>query len=390
MPKRGENITKRKDGRWEARVIYGRGEDGKALYRYFYGKTYSEAKEKKQNFLLKENLKQRRRGESAVLFDHVLTDFLIHEKYCVKASTYSRYTGIVNGHLRPFFGDMPITSITGKTVETFINEKIEDGRLDGKGGLSPKRVRDILSVFTLVMGYARKQETDVIGEISFAKPRQIKKDVEIFSPEEEKLLISYLQKAGKAQHFGVLLSLFTGMRIGELCALRWGNIDLDEGIIHVGGTLLRISNTDGGDRKTRLLLDTPKTTSSERDIPIPKGLIPELRRYQRGREETDFFLTESEKPLEPSNYYMKYSRWLTAAGIVHHSFHSLRHTFATRCIENGFDAKSLSEILGHAGVKITLERYVHSSMELKRQNMDRLPIYLNTEEKKEVRRTKKK
>ncbi|MBQ7309766.1 MAG: site-specific integrase [Clostridia bacterium] len=390
MAKRGENITKRKDGRWEARVIYGRREDGKALYRYFYGRTYSEAKEKRQKFLLKENIKPRRNKESAALFDNILTDFLLREKYCVKESTYTRYTGIVNGHLRPFFGEMMASDITGKVVEAFINEKIEKGRLDGKGGLSPKRVRDILSVLTLALKYAREQNVDMVGDISFSKPRQNKKDVEIFSHEEEKILVSFMRQEKSVQHFGVLLSLFTGMRIGEICALRWGAIDLQNAIIHVGGTLLRIPDTGGGEAKTKILLDTPKTASSERDIPIPYGLIPELREYRRGHLDEDYFLTGNAHPLEPSNLYVKYRRWLGMAGIAHHSFHALRHTFATRCIENGFDAKSLSEILGHAGVKITLDRYVHSSMELKRQNMERLPIYLETDEKRSKERAKKK
>ncbi len=376
MAKRGENITKRKDGRWEARVIADRTAEGKAIYRSFYGKTYREAKEKRRLFLQETNIPSKnKRGK--VLFHEVLSDFLVHEKYCVKESTYARYIAIVNGHLRPFFGNVPLSEISGRMIEAFSNEKIENGRLDGKGGLSSKRVRDILSVLSLVLRYAGRQDLDMAKDIYFSKPKQYKKEIAVFTKEEEMQLISFLREEENVQKFGVLLSLFTGMRIGELCALKWENIDLSTGTIHVCGTLLRIPNTErDGSTKTKLIEDKPKTLSSERDIPIPRALIPEFSSYQKGDQGDIYFLTGTTSPIEPNNYYMKYRRWLTHAGVAHHSFHTLRHTFATRCIENGFDAKSLSEILGHADVKITLDRYVHSSMELKRQNMDRLPVYM--------------
>lgn len=321
---------------------------------------------------------QKNSCQQQIYFDSVLTEFLLQKKYCVKESTYCRYVSIVEGHLRPYFGRMAIQEISSRTVELFVQEKMERGRRDGKGGLSPKRVRDILSVLKLALKYAREHNYNIDKDISFTKPKLNKQDVEIFSIEEEKILISFLREKKDVRRFGVLLSLFMGMRIGELCALQWKNIDLDDAIIHVEGTLLRIPNiVEGSKTKTKILLDKPKTISSARDIPIPQGLLSEFKEYRKGNQENNYLLTGLSRPIEPGNYYGQYCRWLRAAGITHHSFHALRHTFATRSIENGFDAKSLSEILGHADVKITLERYVHSSIDLKRKNMNSLPLYID-------------
>ena len=172
---------------------------------------------------------------------------------------------------------------------------------------------------------------------------------------------------------GVLLTLYTGLRIGELCALRFCDIDLEEGLLEVNGTMLRIRETrPNGPARTRLLIDVPKTRSSKRKIPLSQFFVTEISALRRraGRA-TDYLLTASEQFIEPRNYYERYQRMLREAGLPSHSFHALRHTFATRCIENGLDPKSVSELLGHANVRITLERYVHPSLEGKRKFLER-------------------
>ena len=376
MSKRGENITKRKDGRWEARVIRGYDCSGKALYHYIYGKTYSEAKNKKNEYLAGQ-LKKTNKNDH-VLFSSVLSDFLIYQQNKVKTSTLARYRDIINLHIMPTFGNMQIREMNSQMIELFTNQKIENGRLDGNGGLSPKRVRDILSVIKLVFAYA--QDQGYISQIiKFSMPRLDKPHVEIFSKDDEMRLISYSISNLEPSKCGVIISLCTGIRIGELCALQWSDIDTESNIITINKTLQRIPNLKTNN-KTKVIIESPKSKASERQIPIPALLHEQLESIKPQTNSPNYYvLTSSEKYIEPSNYYVKYQHWLNECGIENHSFHALRHTFATRAIECGMDVKSLSEILGHSDVKVTLARYVHPSMEQKSINMEKMNVYIRSQ-----------
>ena len=356
MSKRGENITKRKDGRWEARVIRGYDCNGKALYHYIYGRTYSEAKSKKNEYLVGQ-LKKTNKND-LVLFSSILSDFLIYQQNKVKTSTLARYRDIINLHIMPAFGNMQIRELNSQMIELFANTKIENGRLDGNGGLSPKRVRDILSVIKLVFAYA--QDQGYISQIvKFSMPRIDKPHVEIFSKDDEMRLISYFMNNKKKKKCGVIISLCTGIRIGELCALQWSDVDTESNIITINKTLQRIPDLKANN-KTKVIIESPKSKASERQIPIPALLHEQLESIKPQTNSPNYYvLTSNEKYIEPSNYYVKYQHWLNECGIENHSFHALRHTFATRAIECGMDVKSLSEILGHSDVKVTLARYVH-------------------------------
>lgn len=160
----------------------------------------------------------------------------------------------------------------------------------------------------------------------------------------------------------------------EICALRWEDFDLENGLLHVKRSIQRIPNPDAADNafaaKTKIIINDPKTNSSVRNIPIPAVFLPLFCQY---RKNADFYvLTGNDSYLEPKGYYRKYKQIMKKCGLGQFNYHALRHTFATRCIENDFDVKSLSEILGHANVSTTLQRYVHPSLRLKRQHMDRL------------------
>lgn len=376
MPRKGENITKRKDGRWEARVLKGYDLKGRAVYKSLYAHSYSEAKEKKAEYMTLFNLGKVNKTVNKS-FDSVLSLFLQYKKHQVKESTYACYTNIINNHIRPVLGHVKIHSIDSTTIEQFADEKLNNGKKGREGGLSKKTVRDILTVLSLILKYANTLGIMNTDQLHYSMPKLENKEIEIFSPEEEAAITNFAISSNSSVKFGVCLALYTGMRIGELCALQWKNIDLDNSLIFVKSTLMRISNTDkNGCTKTKIIIDSPKTSAGKRVIPIPSFLLSELHElYGTGKDGEAFFLTGTAKYLEPSNYYVKYRKWLREIKLADHSFHTLRHTFATRCIESGFDIKTLSEILGHADVNITLNKYVHSSIDLKRTNMEKLYIF---------------
>ena len=374
MSKKGENINKRKDGRWEARVIKGYDCNGRALYKYLYGRSYSEAKEKKMQFLISKQ--NDRKTADNILYRSVLEDFMLYLKNKSKESTFARYEAIIQDHIIPKLGELKVIEITSPVIESFTREKLQSGGLNKSGGLSPKRVCDILSVLKLSLNYAEERGFSV-NRLKISFPRVEQPSVEILSASEEAQITSYVLNSGEKQKFGVVLSLYTGIRIGELCALTWKDIDLDNQTITINKTLQRIADQERKG-KTKIIIDSPKTKASDRCIPFPTALMPYLISCKEGSESSNsYVLTGIAKYIEPSNYYVKYQKWLRESGIAKHSFHALRHTFATRCIENGFDPKVLSEILGHSDVKITLSRYVHPSMEFKRVNMEKLSEVLN-------------
>ncbi len=373
MSKKGENITKRKDGRWEARILKGYRQDGKAVYKSLYAYSYSEIKAKKREYITLSSLGQESQNEKQT-FDQILSLFLEYKRYQVKQSTFACYSNIIEKHIRPILGRLKIKNIDSPIIQTFIEDKLNTGRINACGGLSRKSVKDIITVLSLVLKYANKLGLMHINNLHYSLPKIEKSEVEIFTAEEEKSLICFSVTGHNSQKFGVCLALYTGLRIGELCALQWKNIDLINSLIFIKSTLMRITNTQKNkNTKTKIIIDSPKTTAGNRVIPIPSFLLPVLRKlYGSGKSGEEYLLTGTKKYIEPSNYYLKYQKWLKEMCLSGRSFHALRHTFATRCVESGFDIKTLSEVLGHADVNITLNRYVHSSLELKRTNMEKL------------------
>ena len=294
------------------------------------------------------------------------------KKSSVKPSTYANYAAIVQNHLLPAMGDLPAERLTTALVDEYVAQNLEDPQ-EGRAGLSAKTISDHLAVLKLIADYAREMGLLPDTVIRFHRPRLHAPAIDILPPEEQAKLESHLLTRLDSYALGVLLTLYTGLRIGELCALRFCDIDLEEGLLEVNATMLRIRETrPNSPARTRLLIDVPKTRSSKRKIPLSQFFVTEISALRRrAGHATDFLLTASEQFIEPRNYYERYQRMLRKAGLPPHSFHALRHTFATRCIENGLDPKSVSELLGHANVRITLERYVHPSLEGKRKFLER-------------------
>ena len=216
-------------------------------------------------------------------------------------------------------------------------------------------------------------------QYEITKPSVPRKEIEVLTEEEQVKLVKYIKAniRNEIKGVGILLSLYAGTRLGEICALRWKDLRLDIGIINITKTMQRVKNTDKeADTKTKIVIDTPKTQNSIRQIPIPDFLLTELKIWSERYPENAYILTgDTEKYIEPRSYQNSFKRYLKQTGIRNINFHALRHTFATRAIEQKVDAKSLSDILGHATVKFTLERYVHPSFTQKKQNIEKLEIF---------------
>lgn len=378
MARHGENIRKRKDGRWEARVICGYTEDGRAKYKYIYRKTYTEAKEAKNQMIahkLTDHTGSKNSVETQTSFGDLLADWLHFIRRDIKESTYSRYKTMIDKQIKPELGEISLCDLSSEDIDRFTVKKLEEGNLKKAGGLSPKTVTGFLSVIRLALDYGTERGYHCPEHIVIRNPRQSMPKIQVLTCEEQQKLEQVLLTENSTIDFGILLSLYLGLRIGEVCALRWEDLDMENGLLCVKRSMQRIPNLDfeknsNDKNKTKIIIDNPKTNASARNIPIPAALLPIVKQH---RTNPDFYvLTGSSFYLEPKGYYRKYKQIMKKCGLEQFNYHALRHTFATRCVENDFDIKSLSEILGHANVSTTLQRYVHPSVSLKRQHMDRL------------------
>lgn len=384
MPKRGENIYKRKDGRWEGRYVKSYDASGKIKRGYVYGKTYSEVKEKlllakskNYNAIPPDNLKP-------VFYKDILYMWLKSKRISVKESTYVRYSHIVERHIIPEIGEYAADKLSASVIETLIESKLREGRLDKNGGLSPKTVSDMLTIIKSSVEYAEYSGfiTNCNLKRIFIKKKE--NDIRVFSEKEQKALTSVLLDKTDLFKLGVLICLYTGIRIGELSALRWENICIEEKTLKVRMTMQRIQNKeaiDGEEKrhdpnscKTKVVITEPKSKSSVRDIPIPDFLLELIEKLENNNQNAFFLSGDSINFIEPRTMQNHFKKYVKQSGIEHANFHALRHTFATRCIEVGFEIKSLSEILGHSSVNITLNKYVHSSFTLKAINMNKLTL----------------
>ena len=374
MSRKGENIYKRKDGRWEGRYIQSYGGCGKAKYGYVYARTYNEAKQlliDKKASNASPNIAEH---PSSIKYEDLLDEWLQFSRINVKESTYAHYFHLINTHIKPSLGKYPVSKISTQLVEAYIDSQMKHGRLDGKGGLSAKTTSDILAIIKSSFEYAGYHDIHVICNLSKLGIKQQKKGIRVLTIKEQAALISVLTEEMDLFKFGTLFALYTGIRIGELCALQWENISLDNATLKIQQTLQRIQDTNkGASTKTKIVITTPKSKCSVRDIPIPMFLV-EMARQFSNNPKAYILSGDKSKYVEPRTMQNHFKQYVEACGIEDANFHALRHTFATRCIELGFEIKSLSEILGHANVNITLNRYVHSSFDLKCANMNKLSL----------------
>lgn len=370
MPRRGENIRKRKDGRWEARYPNGVNEKGVTKYTSIYGNTYREVKEKRNLAVQQQALPMMQQIEYP-MFKDVLCLWIEDNRVNLKDSTIYRYNYLIETHIVPELGGMRMDTVTGTQINTFLANKLEKGRIDGQGGLSAAYVRSMMLVISSAISFAVEGHLCPPLLTPINKPPTQGKELTILSVEHQKNLENALLSETDETKLGIYISLYTGLRIGEICALTWDDVDLANRIIYVRHTVVRIRCEENDTVITKNIIDEPKTKSSLRSVPICSKLWSILSAFAP-RATSRYVVSTNAAFVSPRTFAYRYSRVLKAAGIPHINYHALRHTFATRCIEAGVDIKSLSELLGYSDVSITLNIYVHSSMELKRMQLEKL------------------
>lgn len=372
---RGENVFHRKDGRYEARYIKGRRPDGKPFYGFCYGKTYEEAKGKADR--AREEIRQEKEAGAGQRRNvaYFCDRWLSAQSARLKPSSCAKYRADMENHIKPFFGEKLPGEVLSEEIDEFTRSL-----LTGKG-LSPKTVRSILTLFRSILSYMGRRSGEKLSELEIAYPKNHRKNTRVLDEKEESALVRLLAQEMDACKFGVYLALRTGMRIGEICALRWCDISFEAATISVCRTALRLPcsapysgdlrQSENNGRRTALVTGTPKSESSLRLIPLMPDIAALCERF-RPEDSGAFLLTGTDRCLDPRKLQRHLKKHLEECGIGEAHFHTLRHTFATRCVEAGFDVKTLSEILGHSNIGITMNLYVHPNLDLKRENMNRL------------------
>jgi len=388
--KKGNNegsIRKRCDGTWEARYSDGRNENGRQIQRSVYGKTRKEVSEK-----LNAILYQKQNGTYVTPNKMVLSEWLYlwlhnYAEITVRPSTYISYEGYVYNHINPIIGDVSIQHITPAMIQNFYNQKFEGGRVDGRGGLGAKTIRNMHNMLHQSLEQAKINGLILTNPTDGAViPKQEKKEMRVLSLEEQMALMNvlHLHRLG----FAIMFDLATGLRIGELCALKWSDVNFNKRTVKISRTLQRIKKSMAqqinGENTTAIIEGNVKTRSGFREIPLPDKIFERLLIHQQSQlSEMNYygqlyqnngyiFTMPIGTCVEPHTMRDAFDYLLEAANIEHANFHALRHTFATRAIENGVNIKTLSDILGHSQVQITMDLYCHSSLDLMRDSMDKL------------------
>lgn len=381
MARIGKNVYFRQStGKWEGRFVKGRKSSGRLWYGYVSGETEAECTRKRELAAksYEDERKQAGMGDK-LLFAAVASRWLASEARTKKDSTVCRYRNNLKLHLNPRFYGRRFTEITREEVEDYITEL----RIRGGGnGMSPNTVKGILSVLRSVLEYGERQyhlTAANLTRLSVVDTENL--PLRVLTENEEGMLTEYILSTLTGDGLGILLVLYTGLRLGELCSLHWEDIDFKEGTVFVHTTMERIQTPGNPNHRTQVSITPPKSRKSIRTIPLHEDILGLL--WERAGEKGTFFLTgRKDIYIEPRTMENRFKAIMKTVGIADATFHALRHTFATRSIENGVDAKVLSELLGHASVRLTLDRYVHPSNWQKRKNINALPGFKEKLEKK--------
>lgn len=357
-----EQITKRKDGRFMGRFIIGQKKDGKNIYQYVYGNTYDEALKKLQIGI---EIESQYNSRKRITVSEVYREWIVAVANRIKESTYANYRTKFEKHILPVFGETPCADVTSGKVNAYIHQKLEEG-------LSESYVRDLFTVFRSMLLYGQEEYHFCLSLRNIVLPNSKRNKAEKISNNEQKRLVNHLKQHMDPTALGIMLSLYMGLRIGELCGLMWSDVDLNAKVLFIRRTVQRICTYDANSQKTKIVISTPKSDASFRVIVIPDFLLEYLHQFQK--DDNCYLLSGNEKLIEPRTYQYRYKKILSKINIENHNYHRLRHTFATNCIQNGFDVKTLSIILGHKTVSITLNRYVHPDDVHERKLMNKLSL----------------
>ena len=367
MAKHGENIRKRKDGRWEGRFIKGRKSDRTAIWGYIYGHSYAEVKEKLaikkmevQQFAL--NVENPTFSELSLTWESSI--FL-----GVKSSTAAHYHYTLQHYILPVLGSYRVQSLSENILENSLLEIIAPADQSHKT-LGNAMSKECLTIVRRICRHAVHLHIMRPIEINFKLPNASSSNTSVLNNSEQKSVCAYVRSSPTPRRLGMLLMMQMGLRIGEVCGLQWRDFDLQNGVLSVRRTVKRIYMEPG---KTVLVTQSPKTQSSERDIPIPTGILNLLKEEYVGQSNNVWFLSGTNfRPVEPRCYYKSLQGYLRKAQVPIVRPHALRHTFATTCLQAGCNVKTLSELMGHSNPNITLKRYAHSCWEWKQNEMNRI------------------
>ena len=304
-----------------------------------------------------------RKEEKKMKFEDTATEWLLLKKIEIKQSTYAKYEYVINKYLLPNFEDKTLEELQKYNFNELVVKLMEY--------LSAKSIRDILCVLKAILYYANDEYNCNFKVKKITSPKIDGENIVIMSRREKSRLENFCIKESSLKSIGIVICLNTGLRTGEICALKWRNINLDKRTLSVKNTLQRIY--DNKAKSSKVIIDVPKTRKSIREVPISNKLYELLKDLKKKHKDTDFFLTgDTEKYIEPRNYQFYFKSVLRKCKIKGYKFHTLRHFFATECIAVGMDVKTLSVILGHSSVDVTLNRYVHSDFKKQKKYLERL------------------
>lgn len=316
------------------------------------------------------------------IFRHYAGYWLEKKKYEIRESTFANYTNLFVNNILPCLGDIPCDQFNNKLLQNFAYWCKDQGGKEKKG-ISEHYIRDSLLLVKAVIKDG--QDENIFPDFTFKqikipKTLQIETQKQVYTEKEYKKIIDYILKNISNKSVGILIGIYTGMRIGEICALQWRDIDFEEKIINVNKTIQRIYNPLDELEPSKVIITPGKTKNSIREIPISNDIVKILKTL---KENDDFYiLSNKKKPIEPRTYRKFYNKFMKAAGIEPIKFHALRHTFASINIENGTDVKTISEILGHSDISITLKTYTHISNKSKAKAIDKFNAMFKTQDEK--------
>lgn len=282
----------------------------------------------------------------------------------VKKSTFAAYSLLIANHLLPAFSEA--NDISEEDVQQFVFKKLNEG-------LSQKSVKDILIVLKMILRYGAKHNLMEHRQIEIRFPTERERqEVEVLSKTNQRKIMEFVKSNFTFQNLGIYICLSAGLRIGEVCALTWNDIDAEQGVIYVTKTIQRIYLVGEIEKRTEVIIDTPKSKNSIREIPMTKELLRMVKPLKKVVNSSFFVLTNSAAPTEPRTYRNYYKRLMKQLDIPALKFHGLRHSFATRCIESNCDYKTVSVLLGHSNISTTLNLYVHPNMEQKKRCIEQM------------------
>ena len=304
-----------------------------------------------------------------ILYKDWIYTWLLEKKDYIKESTYANYSNNIFNHIIPKLGNYYLNELNHKVIQDFLLELSKNGRKDNTGGLAEKTIKDITIIIKGSIKKGINEDKIKHIELTFNYPKDNKENkLYVLTKREQNKITNYVLENINSRNIGLLISLYSGIRIGELCALRWEDVDFKKNCLTINKTIQRVYIKDKNKNISKVIITTPKTKNANREIPINKDFLEILKKVKSDKKH--YVLTGNEKYIEPRTYRKHFNKVLDELKIKHFNFHSLRHTFATNCISLGVDYKTVSELLGHANVNITLNLYVHPRYSQKKKCID--------------------